>query len=406
MESDSALYVTSECAANSSYTDSVLIRETSTSRLYRVSREGKHFMFKTARDNSEMLTSLIRREYELSMTLNNPYIAYVFTYDSIPGIGEGIVMEYVDGCSLADFLKENPDLALRRRVLLQLFEAVAYIHRKGIIHNDLKPENIMVTRSDNNVKIIDFGLSDDDAHYLLKTLGCTLEYASPELLRRETLDVRSDIYSLGLLMKDILGNRNAFISSKASRQSPDRRYGNVDALIRAYSRRHMPALVILSIFILTAIIAPYIQIAHTRGIQSEREAFRDSVYRDTEERMLRLYGDLEERLKDIPFREFAYSEMAVAMEGLPAIWQTYTEITADKELISSFMSHYTLLQNDHYQRLIDIIGTKPLISTARLPKEEQDFYQGLFGRSIQAIRTIKDKQRQSARVVFLINFVK
>lgn len=380
MESDSALYVTSECALNGSYADSVLIRETSTSRLYRVSREGKHFMFKTARDNSEILTSLIRREYELSMTLNHPYIAYVFTYDSIPGIGDGIVMEYVDGCSLADFLNGNPDMGLRRRVLLQLFEAVAYIHRKGIIHNDLKPENIMVTRSDNNVKIIDFGLSDDDAHYLLKTLGCTLEYASPELLRRETLDVRSDIYSLGLLMKDILGNRNAFISSKASRQSPDRRYGNVDALIRAYSRSHLPALVILSIFILTAIIAPYIQIAHTRGIQSEREAFRDSVYRDTEERMLRLYGDLEERLKDIPFREFAYSEMAVAMEGLPAIWQTYTEITADKELISSFMSHYTLLQNDHYQRLIDIIGAKPLISTARLPKEEQDFYQGLFSR--------------------------
>lgn len=380
MESDSALYVTSECAINGSYDDSVLIRETSTSRLYRVSREGKHFMFKTAKDSSEMLTSLIRREYELSMTLNHPYIAYVFTYDTIPGIGEGIVMEYVDGCSLADFLKENPDPGLRRRVLMQLLEAVAYIHRKGIIHNDLKPENIMVTRSDNNVKIIDFGLSDSDAHYLLKTLGCTPEYASPELLRRETLDVRSDIYSLGLLMKDILGNRNAFISSKASRQSPDRRYGNVDALIRAYSRRHLPALAILSIFILMAIIAPYIQIAHTRGIQSEKEAFRDSVYRDTEERMLKLYGDLEERLKDIPFQEFAYSEMAVAMEGLPAIWQTYTEITADKELISSFMSHYTLLQNDHYQRLIDIIGAKPLISTARLPKEEQDFYQGLFGR--------------------------
>lgn len=93
MESDSALYVTSECAINSSYADSVLIRETSTSRLYRVSREGKHFMFKTARDNSEILTSLIRREYEMSMTLNHPYIAYVFTYDTIPGIGEGIVME-------------------------------------------------------------------------------------------------------------------------------------------------------------------------------------------------------------------------------------------------------------------------------------------------------------------------
>lgn len=380
MEGDSALYVTSECAADSSYTDFVLVRETSTSRLYRVSRKGKHFMFKTARDNSDMLKSLIKREYELSMTLNHPYIAYVFTYDSIPEIGEGIVMEYVDGCSLADFLKGNPDLGLRRRALMQLFEAVAYIHRKGIIHNDLKPENIIVTRSDNNVKIIDFGLSDDDAHYILKTLGCTPKYASPELLRRDTIDVRSDIYSLGLIMKDILGNRNSFISSKASRQSPGRRYGSVDALIRAYSRRHLPLRIILSIFILLAIVAPYLHTANLKEIQSEKEMFRDSVYRDTEERMRRLYGDLEERLKDIPFQEFTYNEIAAAMEGLPAIWQTYTEITTDKELISSFMSHYTFLQNHYYNRLTGIIGAKPMISTAGLSKEEHDFYQGLFSK--------------------------
>ena len=380
MDGDSALYVTSECAADSSYTDFVLVRETSTSRLYRVSRKGKHFMFKTARDNSDMLKSLIKREYELSMTLTHPYIAYVFTYDSIPEIGEGIVMEYVDGCSLADFLKGNPDLGLRRRALMQLFEAVAYIHKKGIIHNDLKPENIIVTRSDNNVKIIDFGLSDDDAHYILKTLGCTPKYASPELLRRETIDVRSDIYSLGLIMKDILGKRNSFISSKASRQSPDRRYGNVDALIRAYSRRHLPIRVILSIFILLAIVAPYLHTAHLKEIQSEKEAFRDSVYRDTEERMRRWYGDMEERLKDIPFQEFASYELSAAIMDLNAIWQSYEEITTDKELISSFMSHYFLLQNHHNQRLFDIIDAKPEISTAGLSKEERDYYYGLFAK--------------------------
>lgn len=381
MEGDSALYVTSECAASSSYTDSVLIRETSTSRIFRVSREGKHFMFKTAKDNSEIQTSMIRREYEMSMALNHPYIAYVFTYDSIPQLGEGIVMEYVDGRSLTDFLKEDPDSRLRRRVLMQLFEAIAYIHRKGIIHNDLKPENIMVTRSDNNVKVIDFGLSDNDAHYLLKTLGCTPKYASPELLRRDTLDVRSDIYSLGLIMKDILGKRNSFISSKASRQSPDRRYDSVDSLIRAFSRRHLPLRIILSIFILLALVAPYLQTAHLKEIQSEKEAFRDSVYRDTEERMLMLYGEVEERLKGIPFSEFAYIELATAMDdGLPPIWQSYAEITSDKELISSFMSHYTLLQNNYYQRLIDIIEAKPLISTAGLSKEERDFYQGLFSK--------------------------
>ena len=72
--------------------------------------------------------------------------------------------------------------------------------------------------------------------------------------------------------------------------------------------------------------------------------------------------------------------MAVAMEGLPAIWQTYTEITADKELISSFMSHYTLLQNEYYQRLVDIIEAKPKISTTGLSKEERDYYYGLFAK--------------------------
>jgi len=131
---------------------------------------------------------------------------------------------------------------------------------------------------------------------------------------------------------------------------------------------------------LLAIVAPYLHSAHIKEIQSEKEMFRDSVYRDTEERMRRLYGEVEERLKDIPFREFAYSEIDAAMEGLQAIWQTYTEITTDKELISSFMSHYTLLLNHHHQRLIDIIEAKPLISTAGLSKEERDFYQGLFSK--------------------------
>lgn len=372
---DSALYATSECAANSSYTDSVLIRETSTSRLYRVSREGKHFMFKTARDNSEMLTSLIRREYELSMSFNHPHIASVFVYENLSSIGEGILMEYVDGCTLSEFLAESHDIRLRRRVWEQLLEAVAYVHRKGLRHNDLKPDNILITRSDNNVKLVDFGLSDDDAHYLLKTPGCTQGYASPELLERRALDARSDIYSLGLIMKEIFGRRYARISAKASRPSPTDRYQNVDSLQRAWAARNFPLYILVAIIILAAIMTPVVEVTRlklrndslTMTIDSiavaerERNAFRDSVYRDIELKMSTLYGELEEKLNTAQSRQQSYMLMSETMSDLPQIWQSFQDITSDQELVSSFMSHYTLLQNSYYEKMLAIINEKPVI---------------------------------------------
>lgn len=184
------------------YRDPELISENEISRLYRVRRDGKYFIVKTARDSSQRLTSIIRREYEISANLSHNNIVSVFTYEQQTPVGCGIVMEYVNGRTLEAFLGEKPGFSLRRRVLDQILSAVSYLHEKGIIHNDLKPENILVTYSDNSVKLIDFGLSDDDAHYLLRTPGCTPLFASPELLEGRTpLDSRSDIYSLGLLIR-------------------------------------------------------------------------------------------------------------------------------------------------------------------------------------------------------------
>jgi serine/threonine protein kinase len=106
------------------------------------------------------------------------------------------------------------------------------MHKKGIIHNDLKPGNILITNSGNNVKLIDFGLSDTDAHYLLKTMGSTPQYASPELLEQGTIDVRSDIYSLGLLIRDILGKRFPHITKKCLHPDKTERYNNSYLCIR------------------------------------------------------------------------------------------------------------------------------------------------------------------------------
>ena len=109
------------CEVSSAYCDPVLIKEGAVSRLFRVSRAGKYFIVKTSKDESGAQMDLIRREYELSIALNHPYIVSVFTFEEVTPVGPGIVMEYIDGCNLTEFLKQNPSRRLRQRVVEQLW---------------------------------------------------------------------------------------------------------------------------------------------------------------------------------------------------------------------------------------------------------------------------------------------
>ena len=143
-----------------------VLATTSLAVLYRVRKAGKYFIIKTPKDNGGQAYAMLKREYELSIGRQHPNVVNVFTFEESTVVGPGIVMEYVDGRTLTAFLAENPSPAMRRRVFEQLLQAVAYIHRSGIVHNDIKPENILVTRADNDVRLIDFGLADDDACFL------------------------------------------------------------------------------------------------------------------------------------------------------------------------------------------------------------------------------------------------
>ena len=363
-------------AGNSIYSDPVLLAENSMTRLYRVSRDGKYFIIKTSKDNTGRLNALVRREYEISIGLDCPYVVNVFTYERDTVVGPGIIMEYVDGRTLSEFLKENPPMQLRRRVFGQLLEAVAYLHRKSIIHNDLKPENILITHSDNTIKLVDFGLSDDDAHYLSKTPGCTPEYASPELLAHSApLDVRSDIYSLGLLMRDIFGGKYRYISGKALRKDAAKRYTNVEQMQKAFKRMHSIPLVAAAVLLFLATLTPYFFIPQQPDNRADE---LKELSEDMDDALKAATDRFLNRMDEIRFWEFACIEANGLNQEYWSIRDATLLKTDDIEIQAALGSIYTTLSSKYSEQFQSKLETIPKLSESRLSNEEWNFYYGLL----------------------------
>ena len=145
----------------------------------------------------------LRKEFDILMQLQHPNVVATYGMEEVDGLGLCIVMEYVDGPTLKEWLDGKPTRQLRLAVAYNMMDAVAYIHAKGIVHRDLKPENIIVTQNGSNVKLIDFGLADTDSHAILKQPAGTPKYMSPEQMQTAGADVRNDIYSLGIIMQQM-----------------------------------------------------------------------------------------------------------------------------------------------------------------------------------------------------------
>ena len=225
-------------------TDALTVYESSSSRgfnqVVKIRRQGKWFVLKGLKpgySDQQAYVELLKKEFDLGTQLDHPNIVKILAKEMNPEVGPCIVMEYVDGVTLDEFLAAKPSVAARKKVVEQLVEVLVYIHGKQIIHRDLKPSNIMVTRNGNNVKIIDFGLSDADDYAVLKQPAGTLKYMAPEQKEPDVkIDGRADIYAFGLLLKEIFPHRYQHIAVKCSRVDRERRYANAVALRKAFER--------------------------------------------------------------------------------------------------------------------------------------------------------------------------
>ncbi|HUS61295.1 MAG TPA: protein kinase, partial [Acidimicrobiales bacterium] len=151
-----------------------------------------------------------RREAQSAANLNHPNIVAVYDW----GQEEGtyfIVMEYVEGRSLADIIKTEGPLHPKRaaEVASDIAAALGFAHRNGVIHRDIKPGNVLITPS-GQVKVADFGIAralDAAAEQNLTQAGSvmgTATYFSPEQAQGLSLDPRSDLYSVGIVLYEMV----------------------------------------------------------------------------------------------------------------------------------------------------------------------------------------------------------
>ena len=221
-----------------------------------ISGERKLFLKALNREQGGSAENLARlqREYKiLEQLYGNEHIVRCIGWREDAEIGPCIVMEYVDGEILTDYLKTNPSNKERKRILNELLDAVGFIHKHQVVHNDLKPENILVTYNGHNVKLIDFGYADCDSS-IDKATGGTKAFASPELIRQETTGVASDIYSLGFIIKLLFPRRYGWVVRKCQRKEAAKRYQRVSEIGKEIHRCEFSIWLILVALVMALVV--------------------------------------------------------------------------------------------------------------------------------------------------------
>lgn len=260
-------------------------------RIYKAQKGTKYIILKTPVADDSMLIEILRREYELACNLNHPCIVSTLEFNPHTPVGPAIVMEYIDGLTLDEFVATNPTLDERKSVLNDILDGMDYLHHRGIIHNDLKPDNIIVN-GNKAARIIDFGFSASADSAYKGYIGGSDGYTAPEILNGSgSAGTTSDIFTLGRLINLIFGGRKYVrIARLCSQADPSERPRNIQALralIKRRDRRPLLAASVAASIVVALFIAASIVYRHNETVQMEQRIAQsmDSVYQKTTDKI-------------------------------------------------------------------------------------------------------------------------
>jgi serine/threonine-protein kinase len=196
-------------------------------------RDGRQVAIKIPHPEMEsdpLLFDRFRREEEIGRNMDHPGVMKVYVDDDRSQVY--MVMEWVEGRLLRQILNEQNKLPAERavKITIRILAALEYIHNLGIIHRDLKPENVMIDDAD-NIKLIDFGIASNlqgrrlTFSKLSQTMG-TPDYISPEQVKGKRGDARSDLYSVGVMLYEMLTGKVPFTGNNPFLVMNDRLLNN------------------------------------------------------------------------------------------------------------------------------------------------------------------------------------
>ena len=240
---------------------------------FRVKLYGKlHFLkrLKSEYSGNVRYHEALRKEFETGYRLEHPNLVRYVSLDK-----NSILMEYVDGETLSQRLARQPDYFHNRKntdkFLRQLLAVVSYLHSHQVLHLVLKPDNILLTHINNDVKLIDLGCCYTDS--FPDTTGHTNAFASPEQLSGGAVDARTDIYAIGRILEQ-LPNHTIYnkVIARCTAADPNDRYQSVEEIAKALSSRWKPyrvVPVVSLVFIATALC--FILLRHHNDVVPEIE---------------------------------------------------------------------------------------------------------------------------------------
>lgn len=335
--------------------------------LYKARCGTKYVILKTTREKDAMFCEILRREYEIGKTLSHANVVSTIDFEEDSPVGPAIVLEYIDGVTLREYLLTSRSLSQSKHlkgkannvhILHDILDGIDYLHHRGILHNDIKPDNIIIN-SLGKARIIDFGLSSSYDSIYSGVIGGSEGYTAPEILNGNGhAGAPSDIYSLGLIIRELFPKKYKKISAKCTQIDPSLRYQSISELKRALLLANSKPYLIASIITL-AIIAFFALLPTAKEIQTvhqeadykaEATAFLDSAYQTTLQ-----------RIEKLPYHETATGARNFYLKYYNDI---YTTLPQEKR------SAYDVVLSEQIVVLDSLTKGLPTILT--LPTEELD----------------------------------